>query len=81
MRAGTPHYSPIIRLQRRVPSERWIQQVRADYRQMRWLNVSVDEGMRLWQMDRAECAAVLHHLVQEGFLQTYGGKYRLVRPS
>lgn len=53
MRTHTRGLTPVDQPVRTNQSAVCKQRVRADYKEMLWLNVSVDEGMRLWQLDRA----------------------------
>jgi predicted transcriptional regulator of viral defense system len=42
--------------------------VRAEYLEMPGLCLTVDQARRLWGLDAADCHAVLHRLVAQGFL-------------
>lgn len=53
--------------------------VRAEYREMPGLRLSVDQATRLWSLDRPLCEAVLDSLAEEGFLRrTPSGGYTRV---
>jgi len=42
--------------------------IRAEYREMPGLRLTLAQACRLWQVDAAQCSVVLETLVQEGFL-------------
>ncbi len=48
--------------------ETLVARVRAEYREMPGLHLTVAQARRLWHLDGATCAAVLRALVDEGFL-------------
>ena len=53
--------------------------IRAEYREMPGLKLTLPQARRLWNLADEECAAVLEDLVAEGFLRrTREGAY--VRP-
>jgi CheY-like chemotaxis protein len=53
------------------------ERIRADYREMLGLRVTVQQGARLWNLPVGLCAALLEDLVAEGFLARSGDHYRL----
>jgi Holliday junction resolvasome RuvABC ATP-dependent DNA helicase subunit len=58
---------------------RLAERVRAEYREMPGLCLSLSQAARLLGLDRASCGDVFHTLVQEGFLrQTSRGEFVLV---
>jgi hypothetical protein len=65
--------------QRQVGSERQnlLERVRAEYREMPGLCLSLAQGARLFGLDRPLCSDVFRALVREGFLrETSQGHYR-----
>jgi hypothetical protein len=68
------------RTHRHFVSERQslLERVRAEYREMPGLSLSLAQGARLLGLDRALCDDVFHALIREGFLRkTPRGDYRL----
>ena len=43
--------------------------IRADYREMPGLALTIDQAARLWQMERELAGTVLRQLIREGFLR------------
>jgi len=55
-----------------------IERVRGEFVEMRGFSPTVDQAVRLFQINREECGRILTGLVEEGFLnQTPDGRYRL----
>jgi hypothetical protein len=48
--------------------EQLVIRVRAEYREMPGLRLTLAQACRLWQIPPTACQAVLHTLVDEGFL-------------
>ena len=48
--------------------ETLVARVRAEYREMPGLRLTVAQAQRLWRLDGATCGAVLRALVDQGFL-------------
>jgi hypothetical protein len=46
-----------------------INRIRNEFAEMPGLKLTVDQAMRLWGLDRAECQRVINALVQAAFLQ------------
>ena len=58
--------------------QRLIERVRAEYREMPGLCLSLAQAARLLGLDRPLCSDIFHALVGEGFLrETSRGHYRL----
>jgi len=58
--------------------QRLFERVRAEYREMPGLRLSLAQAARLLGMDRPVCSDVLHTLVRDGFLrETPRGDYVL----
>jgi hypothetical protein len=53
-----------------------IRRIRADYSEMPGLSVTVEQGARLWHVERAVCQEALGHLAREGFVFCAGRMYR-----
>ena len=51
-----------------LPSEILVSRIRAEYREMPGLHLTLEQACRLWQINATECEAVLETLVAEGFL-------------
>jgi hypothetical protein len=49
--------------------------IRAEYREMPGLNLTLRQAIRLWSAEPAACARALDALVNEGFLCRIGGTY------
>ena len=53
-----------------------LRRIWAEYAEMPGMSLTVDQGQRLWGLDRNTCAAALELLTAAGFLRkTSGGKY------
>jgi hypothetical protein len=49
--------------------------IRAEYREMPGLNLTLPQAIRLWTADPGTCAETLDALVRKGFLRRVGGRY------
>lgn len=49
--------------------------IRAEYREMPGLSVTLAQAARLWHVDRNHCLDVLEALTAEGFLRRVQGSY------
>jgi hypothetical protein len=59
------------------PTVNFLDIVRAEYREMPGLTLTLPQARRLWNLADEECAAVLEDLVAEGFLRrTRDGAYQ-----
>ena len=62
-----------------APIVNFVDIIRAEYREMPGLKLTLPQARRLWNLADEECASVLEELVAEGFLRrTREGSY--VRP-
>lgn len=52
------------------------QRIRAEYREMPGLSLTLGQAIRFWNLDRPTCEDLLTRLVDEGFLHARGGIYR-----
>ena len=60
--------------------EAFLVRVRAEYRDMPGLQLTVDQAARLWAADRTTCRHALEHLVERRILRlTHTGFYTLLR--
>jgi hypothetical protein len=50
--------------------------IRAEYREMSGLNLTLRQAVRLWTAEPGACAQALDALVKEGFLYRTGGTYK-----
>ena len=56
-----------------------IRRVRGEYREMPGMRLTVDQAMRLWDLDRRTCQALLTSLVEARFLEIdLHGRYKKV---
>lgn len=54
----------------------WIEVIRADYREMPGLILTLAQAQRLWSLDAATCEGILEQLMYSGFLRrTRDGRY------
>jgi hypothetical protein len=51
-----------------LPPETLLARIRAEYREMPGLRLTLVQACRLWQVDAATCTRVLRALIEEGFL-------------
>jgi len=57
-----------------------LRRVRGEYREMPGMRLTIEQAMRLWNVDRQACVAVLNSLVASHYLQTDNfGRYRKAR--
>ena len=75
--AGRTHEPCIVTLFRTAGADALLRRVRGEYREMPGLRLTFEQAMRLWNMDRQTCAAVLDSLVASRHLEIDGfGRYR-----
>ncbi len=59
-----------------IASDHLLQRVRAEYREMPGLRLTLAQAARLWSLDRSTCAALIDVLVSTKFLaRTVDGAY------
>jgi hypothetical protein len=65
-----------IVLHRSATEDALLRRVRSEFREMPSLRLTLDQAMRLWNLDRPTCGAVLESLVASHFLhQNCDGRY------
>ena len=61
-----------------IPLMSLVQIIRAEYREMPDMRLTVPQFRRLWHLDNDACEEVMAHLVEEGFLaKDYAGRLLL----
>jgi hypothetical protein len=59
-------------------TDQLVRRVRAEYREMPGLNLTLRQAMRLWVLDESTCTSVLRSLLEQGFLiKTGAGQHKL----
>jgi DNA-binding IclR family transcriptional regulator len=54
-----------------------LRRARGEYREMPGMRLTIDQAMRLWDLDRQTCSDLLNSLVAIRFLEVDGnGRYR-----
>ena len=68
-----------IVLHRSASEDALLRRVRSEFREMPGMRVTLDQAMRLWDLDRPTCCAVLETLEATHFLQhDFSGRYTRV---
>jgi hypothetical protein len=58
------------------PLERTIDRIKSEYREMPGLQLTFEQMLRLWTLDRATCRTLLEKLLDARFLKTtHDGRY------
>jgi hypothetical protein len=66
-----------IELFRTTRQDALLRRVRGEYREMPGMRLTIEQAMRLWNVDRQACADVFNSLVASHFLQMDGfGRFR-----
>ena len=60
---------PVARHVGFVDRERLLCQVRGEYLEMPGLNLTLEQAMRMWGVDRQACLGLLESLIESGFLK------------
>ena len=74
---GRTHEPCTVLLYKTSREEALLNRVRGEYREMPAMRLTLEQAMRLWNLDRQACATVLNSLVASRFLEvdTFG-RYR-----
>jgi DNA-binding IclR family transcriptional regulator len=60
-----------------TPVTHVLARIRAEYLEMPGLSLTLQQGQRLWGVDRSELEPLLRRLVEAGFLARLGDRYVL----
>jgi len=75
--SGGLHEPCTVMLFRTSKEDALLRRVRGEYREMPGMRLTVDQAMRLWDMDRQTCSELFASLVAAGFLEVdRDGRYR-----
>ena len=71
-------YEPCtVMLYRKIGADALITRVRGEYREMPGMRLTIDQAMRLWNLDRQTCSKALGSLVASHYLELdASGRYR-----
>jgi hypothetical protein len=71
------HETCTVTLFRTSKEEALIRRVRGEYREMPGMRLTIEQAMRLWDLDRLACEKTLNSLVASHFLEVDEyGRYR-----
>ena len=74
---GGAHERCTIELFRPAKDDALLRRVRGEYREMPGMRLTIEQAMRLWDIDRQTCATVFNSLVASHFLEIDGlGRFR-----
>lgn len=77
---GGAHERCTIELSTTAKQDALLRRVRGEYREMPGMRLTIEQAMRLWNIDRQTCANVFNSLVASHFLEIDGfGRFR--RPT
>lgn len=77
--AGGAHEPCTVVLHRTSKADALLRRARGEYREMPALRLTIDQAMRLWDLDRQTCQWLLNSLVDTQFLAVDAtGRYRKV---
>jgi len=72
-----PHEPCTVMLFRTSKEDLLLRRARGEYREMPGLRLTIEQAMRLWDLDRQTCLKVLNSLVASHYLAIDGsGRYR-----
>jgi hypothetical protein len=76
---GGTHEPCTVMLFRTSRADTLLRRARGEYREMPGMRLTIEQAMRLWELDRQTCSDVLNSLVAARFLEVDGtGRYRKV---
>ena len=79
--AGT-HQPCTIVLYRTSKQDALLRRARGEYREMPGMRLTIEQAMRLWDLDRPTCQSLLSSLVEADFLERdLNGRYRKAHPG
>jgi len=74
---GSTHEPCTVVLYRTSKEDTLLRRARGEYREMPGMRLTIDQAMRLWDLDRQTCQALLSSLVDAHFLEIdLHGRYR-----
>ena len=74
---GGTHEPCTVMLFKTAGEDFLLRRVRGEYREMPGMRLTIEQAMRLWNLDRKTCAAVFNSLVASHFLEMDGfGRFR-----
>lgn len=75
--ARSTHGPCTVTLFRTAAQDALLRRVRGEYREMPGMRLTIEQAMRLWDLDYQTCASVLDSLIASHFLAVDGsGRYR-----
>jgi hypothetical protein len=75
---GSTHGPCTVTLFRTATQDALLRRVRGEYREMPGLRLTIEQAMRLWDLDYQTCASVLDSLIASHYLAVDGnGRYRM----
>jgi len=78
----TTHDPCTVVLYRAGKEERLLARARGEYREMPGMRLTLEQAMRLWDLDRPTCQSLLASLVDAQFLEIDGhGRYHMIHPG
>lgn len=69
LRKGEAHEPCSVVIHRTLHEDALLRRVRSEFRELPAMRLTLDQAMRLWDLDRPTCCAVLESLVASHFLQ------------
>jgi hypothetical protein len=77
---GTTHEPCTVVLYRTSRQDALLRRARGEYREMPGMRLTIEQAMRLWDLDRPTCQSLLASLVDAQFLEVdVHGRYRKAR--
>jgi len=74
---GGTHEPCTVTLFKSASEDALLRRVRGEYREMPGMRLTIEQAMRLWNIDRRTCAAVFNSLIASHFLEMDGfGRFR-----
>ena len=79
---GGTHGPCTVMLFRTAREDALLRRVRGEYREMPGMRLTIDQAMRLWDLDRQTCQSLLNSLVEAHFLEVDAqARYRKAHPG
>ena len=76
------HEPCTILLHQTSKDESLLRRARGEYREMPGMRLTIDQAMRLWDLDRQTCQSLLNSLVEAHFLEIDAqARYRKAHPG
>ena len=74
---GGTHEPCTVTLFKSASEDALLRRVRGEYREMPGMRLTIEQAMRLWNIDRQACASVFNSLIASHFLEMDGfGRFR-----